>query len=156
MSLLRKIKQDHDKRLLADSSEQLQQERARAEQVALLASIVDDAMGKLAERLEEELRIIETGYFYQVGDLVMLVELFERYQRDLPDLSRKPSLITMEYAVWILGVDTRSTRLDRIKLGMLSLQDYNGVYKAVTSAPNYLNFDAEAVMVLHEQLDRFR
>lgn len=156
MSLLRKIKQDQDHRLLTESSAQLQQERARAEQVSLLASIVDDAMRKLAEKLEEELTVIEDGYFYQVGDLVMLVELFQRYRRDLPDPSLKPSLVTMEYAVWILGVDTRSARLDRIRLGTLTLQDYDGIYKAVTSAPRHLNLDVEAVMALREQFDLFR
>ena len=156
MSLLRKIKQDQDHRLLTESSAQLQQERARAEQVSLLASIVDDAMRKLAEKLEEELTVIEDGYFYQVGDLVMLVELFQRYRRDLPDPSLKPSLVTMEYAVWSLGVDTRSARLDRIRLGTLTLQDYDGIYKAVTSAPRHLNLDVEAVMALREQFDLFR
>ena len=153
MSLLDRISHDRDRELLETSEQQIQAERLQQAQVSQLKEIVRDALGKFARTLEEELTEIIPGAVYQVGDIVLLVELFEK-ARTLPDPGQ-PSFAVLEYLVWLLGVDKRSNRLDRRRLGTLKFLDYDGLYKEVVQAPTYLNLQATAVLEHTAELSRY-
>jgi hypothetical protein len=154
MSLLKRIQDDQDGRLLAHSATQIEAERARNSLVMELESIIIDSLQKLAESLGEEFKVIKTGYYYQIGDLVLLVELFQSKTGELPDPT-KGRLVLMEYLVWIMGVDMRSQRVDKLRMGTLSYLDYDKFYRTITEAPSYLELNATAVLALDEQLERF-
>ncbi len=154
MSLLKKIQDDQDKRLIASSASSLELERSRSEQTQQLESIIRDALQKLADSLGEELKVIDAGYYYQIGDILLLVELFQS-QHVLPNPSN-PNLVVTEYLVWLIGIDKRSDRLDKLRQGTLQFVTYDSLYRTITSSPSYLNLNASDVLKQRRDLERFK
>ncbi len=151
MGILDKISDDHDQRLMKDTVERLEEERLAQSQALALGSIIGDVFNKLATALEEDMEVITSGTFYRVGDLVFCVGLFQK-KEGLPDPTN-PKLAVMEYVVWLLGVNQRTTQLDRVRVGTLKFLNYDGLYETVTKASANISFSADEVLKLREQFN---
>lgn len=149
MSLIKKIEADRDAELLGKSEVRLGEERNRNERKSRLAVMVSGALQTVSLTLEEEFEPLGEGIdlprYYRIGDVVLAVQLFTASRDELPDPDC-PHLALVEYYAALVGVDRRSGSLENFRIGTLKWLNYQGFYKALTTAPSYLRFDADTVL----------
>ncbi len=147
MSILKRVVEDQGSRaaaLVVAEQESIQQrERARA----AIDHIITNKMQRVAATMKENLtvltnRVVLPKYFV-LGDLVVMVELFESSTSD-PDPST-PHLAINEFYVSIVGLDI-AERVVRRRVGMLSLFSYESVFATLTGEGEPGEFDATIVL----------
>lgn len=149
MGLLDRIKDEQSQRFLEEVTEERQTGLLREEELKALTAIIEAKLKTLSDELEVEFVVIESGKFFQLGDLVLHVQPYQQGGERLNP--SKPKFAIMNYVVSLIGVDIRTGRLDKYRVGSVKFLNYNGLYKAVTEN-EVLQFEAALVL---EQRDQF-
>lgn len=134
---------------MGQAAQKLDAERVKEGQVVQLAAIITSFLQGFADTLEEDFEVLLTGTFFRLGDIIILVHLFQR-GGDLPSAGES-TLVTMEYATSLVGVDVRTGRLDKVRIGTLKFLSMDSLYAVITGAP-HMDFSAEAVRRCSEPL----
>ncbi len=148
MSLIKKISEDRDARLLAESQARLAEERELRLRDERCLTIVTNSLITTAQKLSEDLEPLGNPVglpsYYVLGGVVIVVQLFSSVQPD--DVSDEPKLVVTQNFVSVVGADKRSeTSVEHIRVGTLGWLNYDGLYRAISDAPSYLDFSAEKV-----------
>lgn len=148
MSLVKKIAEDRDARLLAESQDRLAQERELRLRDERCLTIVTKSLITTAEKLSEELEPLGNPIglpsYYVLGGVVIVVQLFSYVEPE--SVSDEPRLVVTQNFVSVVGADNRSeTSIEQIRVGTLAWLNYDGLYKAISEAPSYLDFDVDKV-----------
>ncbi len=134
---------------MADAATQLEQDRARKEADQQRIEIVTQALIVVAESLEESCEPFGEGIglpkYYRFGDFIVAAQLFETVGPDTLESPDKPTKVLAQYFVALVGIDKRTGSLETRRIGMLRWLDFASIFKAVTSAPTYLDFDPDNV-----------
>ena len=146
--MIKKVAEDRDARLLAESQQRLAEERDQRLRNERCLTIVSKSLAKTAGKLDEELESLGNPVglpsYFVLGGVVIMVQLFGSVQSE--DISDEPKLVVTQYYVSIVGADKRSdTAVEMIRVGTLGWLNYEGLYRALVNAPTYLDFDPNRV-----------
>lgn len=149
MSLSKKIAEMQDAKLMAGAATQLEQERAKKEANKQRIEIVTNALIVIADSLEEECEPIGEGIglpkYYRFSDFIVMIQLYDTVGMESLESPEKPTKMLAQYFVALVGIDKRSGGLGYCRIGMLRWLNFESIYKTVTTAPIYLDFDLEKV-----------
>lgn len=150
VSLSKKIAEMRDAQLMADAVNQLKQDRAKKKAVEQRIEIVTNALIIVAQSLEEGCEPLGEGLdlpkYYRFGDFIVVTQLFETVGLDNLESPEKPAKVLAQYFVALVGIDKRTGSLETRRIGMLRWLNFESIFKAVTTAPTYLDFDPEKVL----------
>ncbi len=152
MGLVEKVHEDRDQRLIVESAEELARQRDEHDREERCLVLVTTSLQTTAAGLQEPLEEVDEGAlgtpkYYVLGGVVISVQLFTSVTRDIKPDPNQPKLVLAEYYVSVIGADRRSeTAVESIRVGTLKFLDYEGLYKAISEARSYLDFDPEMVL----------
>lgn len=153
MGLADRIASDRDERLIKEAKldlDRVREEQVRQEQCIVL---VTETLRLKASGLQEPLEQVDDAIglpkYYVLGGVVIAVQMFTSHIKEikLPDPITAPELVTAQYYMSVVGADKRSpTSVETIRVGTVKYLDYEGLYKTLSNAPSYLDFDAGEVL----------
>ncbi len=129
-------------------------ERQEQDNRAKRLEIVTNRLDALATELEVELARVTTAsnvmpQLFEFDDMVLSVRLFESVD-DTDELnSTSPKLVVVQHYVSVVAIDRRlqgRSSIEQVRVGQLSWVNYDGIYRAITDAPNYLIFSKDRVL----------
>lgn len=151
MGLVDKITEDRDKRLLDQSAEELARQREEEDRTQRCLLIVTASLQARASTLDEPLEEVDEALglpkYFVLGGVVVSVQMFTSPTKEVRPDPDQPELVAAQYFLSVIGADKRSeTTIESIRVGTLKWLDYEGLYKAISNAPSYLDFDQGKVL----------
>lgn len=149
MNLLERIKDQQRADFMEEAEIVHAEVSARAQEDQALAQIIFKNIQKVSEALGVQCEEIMPGKLYLLGDIVIHVQLYTQAEKPSPSSEK---LAVMRYAVNLIGVDIRTGRLDKHRVGSLSFLDYQKLYEAVTKKDT-LDFEAKEILKKSDELE---
>ncbi|HSX14426.1 MAG TPA: hypothetical protein VLE72_00745 [Candidatus Saccharimonadales bacterium] len=133
---------------MAETEAQVQEERAASARKVRRIEIVNQTLADIARSLNEVCEPLSADIglpkYFTLGDFLIVVHLFEKIDDDLT--TDEPRLVIIQHCVSLVAIDRRLGSIETVRVGMLAWLRYESIYKTVTNARTYMDFDLERVL----------